>query len=339
MHNTTTRRKAIISGIGALIGVAGASAARAQTPEFRIKFGTDAPESFPLVIYARQAAQQIAKETGGRMQIEIFPASQLGTSTDMLSQVRSGALEMIGLQGATLSTLVPVAAINAVGFAFSDYPTVWRAMDGDLGNLVRKSFAPSGLQMPMRMWDSGFRLVFNKVRPVATPDDLKAMKIRVPVSPLWLSMFKGLGTSPVSINVGELYSALQTGIADGCELPISGFDSLKAYEVQKYCAVTNHIWDGYWPVFNARTWSRIPAPMQEIVVKAFDAAGVEQRKYNEQLSTDLVAQLQKKGVVFNRPPQEPFRQMLAKAGFYEEWRQKFGPEAWATLERYTGKLS
>jgi len=333
-----TRRALIGTGIGAAAGM-NPLRGYAQTPEFRFKCGTDAPETFPFVTYARKAAQKIVEESGGRLVVEIFPSSQLGTSTDMLSQVRSGALEMLGLQGATLSTFVPLAGINAVGFAFKDYPSVWAAMDGSLGAAIQKAFEKVSLLLPARIWDSGFRQIFSSKKQINTAEDLKNFKIRVPVSPLWLSMFNALGSSPVAINVAELYSALQTGIADGCELPISGFESLKAYEVQKYCALSNHIWDGYWPVVNAAAWRRLPTNLQEIFIKNFNAAGIEQRAYNADSAKKLETDLTQKGVVFNMPDTEQFKATLRKAGFYVEWKQKYGAEAWALLEQNVGSLT
>jgi tripartite ATP-independent transporter DctP family solute receptor len=333
-----TRRKLIGLGVMAAAAIAVPMRSKAAA-QFRFKCATDAPETHPFTTYARKAAQKIDKDTDGRLVVEVFANSQLGTSTDMLSQARSGSVEMLGLQSATLSTLVPIASISAVGFAFKDYPAVWAAMDGDVGSLVRDSFASTGLQLPCRAWDSGFRMIFSRKKKIVSPDDLKNFKIRVPVSPLWLSMFRGLGSAPVAINVAELYSALETGIADGCELPISGFESLKAYEVQKYGAITNHIWDGYWPVVNGRVWKSLPAELQEVFVRNFDEAGKEQRAFNEQLSNGFVTSLTHKGMSFNTPDRQPFRTTLSKAGFYAEWQKKFGPNAWDMLERHAGTLS
>lgn len=332
-------RRTVVRGIAATAGAALGFPALAQGKEFKFKLGTDVPETFPTVVYARKAAEKIASESKGRLRIEIFPASQLGSSTELLSQVRSGAVEMVALQGTTLSTLAPVAGINMVPFAFKDYATVWKAMDGDVGNLIRNSLAPFGLHVATKMWDGGFRQVFTASKRISTPEDFKGLKIRVPVSPIFVSTFRALGSSPVAINVSELYSALQTGIADGCELPLTGIDSLKLYEVQKQCSMTNHLWDGPWQVVNAKVWSRLPSDLQETFVRNFDAFAQEQRRFSEQQATELVPELEKKGMAFTRPKLAPFRKVLAASGFYGEWQKAFGSEAWAVLERYTGKLS
>src|SRR5918912_2743021 len=107
---------------------------------------------------------------------------------------------------------------------------------------------------PWKIWDNGFRQITTSTKPIQTPDDLKNFKIRVPPSPLWTSMFKALGAGPTTINFNEVYSALQTKVADGQENPLAIIDTAKLYEVQKYCSLTNHQWAGYHVAFNTAAW-------------------------------------------------------------------------------------
>src|SRR5271155_6045160 len=130
---------AVAGGIGAPF------VARAQQAEFTYKFANNLPESHPFVTRAREMAAAIKTETNGRFDLQVFPNSQLGSDTDMLSQVRSGGVEFFTLSGLILATLVPAAAINGMGFAFPDYDTVWKAMDGELGAYVRTQIAKSNL--------------------------------------------------------------------------------------------------------------------------------------------------------------------------------------------------
>ncbi len=155
----------------------------------------------------REAVERIRAQSGGRVDIQIFPNSQLGGDTDMLSQLRTGAIQMFNLSGLILSTFVPLASINGIGFAFKDYDQVWSAMDGALGAFIRAAIAKSGLYAFGAMWDNGYRQITSSTHPINAPDDLKGFKIRVPVSPLWTSMFKAFGASPASININEAYSA------------------------------------------------------------------------------------------------------------------------------------
>ncbi len=143
---------------------------RAGAAEFSYKYANNSPVDHPLNVRAREAAEKIKQDSGGRLEIEVFPNNQLGGDTDMLSQVRTGAIEFFTLSGLILSTLVPVASINGIGFAFKDYDQVWPAMDGELGAFVRAAIGKSGLFAFDKMWDNGYRQITSSTHPIATPD-------------------------------------------------------------------------------------------------------------------------------------------------------------------------
>lgn len=337
-------RRAFLQTVGTVSSVAAASTvlprlAFAQTAEFTLKYGNNTLASHPTNIRAKEAAEAIRRDTKGRVDLQVFPNGQLGGDSDMLSQVRSGALDFTTQGGTVLSPLVPVAAINGIGFAFENYNQVWAAMDGDLGKHVRQALSKVGLVAMDKCWDNGFRHITSSDKPIITPADLKGFKIRVPISPLWVSMFKVFGAAPTGINFSEVYSALQTKVVNGQENPLALINNSRMYEVQKYCSMTGHIWDGLWFIASAKTWSKLPKDLQEIVAKHLNAAAIAQRddlaKLNTQLETDLSA----KGLVFNRPDTAPFREMLKKTGFYADWHKKYGDEAWSLLEKYTSKLA
>jgi tripartite ATP-independent transporter DctP family solute receptor len=240
--------------------------------------------------------------------------------------------------GAVMQTLVPVAGINAVPFAFKDYAEVWAAMDGDLGAHVRSAVEPRGLYLFPRSLDNGFRNITTSTKPIEKVEDLQNLKIRVPPAPLWVSMFKALGASPTSISLAELYSALQTKVVDGQENPLVQIETVKIYEVQKYCSMTGHVWDGNWVAANGKRWSALPEDVRKLISARFDAAAVKQREDVARLNTELETSLKQKGLTFNYPEKAPFRDALTKAGFYAEWKQKYGAEPWSKLEKYAGTL-
>jgi tripartite ATP-independent transporter DctP family solute receptor len=341
MQNLT--RRTFLQTVGAVSGAAAASLlptpAFARQAEFTLKYGNNTLASHPTNIRANEAAEAIRRETKGRVDLQIFPNGQMGGDSDMLSQVRSGALDFTTQGGTVISTLVPLAAINAIGFAFKDYNQVWAAMDGDLGRHVRAAIAKVGLIPMEKCWDNGFRQVTSASRPIALPTDLKGFKIRVPVSPLWVSMFKALGASPTGINFSEVYSALQTKVVDGQENPLALIQNSRMYEVQKYCSMTGHIWDGLWFLASGRNWARLPKDLQVIVAKHLNAAAVNQREDLAKLNVQLETELTAKGMIFNRPDTAPFRAILQQSGFYADWHKKYGDEAWSLLEKYTGKLA
>ncbi|HTA98901.1 MAG TPA: TRAP transporter substrate-binding protein [Bradyrhizobium sp.] len=335
-------RRALLkaSAATAAMGAIGAPlVARAQTAEFTYKYANNLPDAHPLNMRAKEMAAAIKTETNGRVDLQIFPNNQLGSDTDMLSQIRSGGIEFFTLSGLILSTLVPAASINGIGFAFPDYDTVWKAMDGDLGAYVRGEITKAGLVVMDKIWDNGFRETTSSSKPINGPDDFKGFKIRVPVSPLWTSMFKAFDAAPASINFSEVYSALQTKIVEGQENPLAIISTAKLYEVQKFCSLTNHMWDGFWFLANRRAWEAMPEDISAIVAKNINAAAIKERVDVAKLNAGLQQELAGKGLVFNQPEVGPFREKLRSAGFYSEWKGKYGEQAWALLEKSVGKLS
>ena len=312
----------------------------AKAAEFTFKLGTNVPETHPLNIYLRKASAQIAEQTNGRFDLQLFPNNQLGGDSDMFSQLRSGALESFMLSGVNvLSTLIPSASIYGLGFAFKDYQALWSALDGKLGTHLRGQINKAGLMVMDRIWDNGFRQITTSTKPIKDPGDLQGFKIRVPVSALWTSLFKSLGAAPTAINFAEVYSALQTRIVDGQENPPAIISAAKLFEVQKYCSLTNHMWDGWWFLMNRRAWEPLPADIKETVARIVNAQCVAEREEVARQNTALKADLAAKGLIFNDVDPAPFREQLRKAGFYTEWRGKFGEEAWSILEESTGKLA
>ena len=337
----TMTRRTLLHTTGAAAGVAtfGILTRRGDAVEFVFRYANNNVVAHPMNVRLREAVERIKQESGGRMEIQLFPNSQLGGDTDMLSQLRTGAIQMFNLSGLILATYVPVAAINGIGFAFKDYDQVWTAMDGPLGAFIRGAIGRAGLYAFDNMWDNGYRQVTSSTHPVNAPEDLKGFKIRVPVSPLWTSMFKSLAASPTSININEVYSALQTKIVEGQENPLSLIDLFKFYEVQKYVSLTNHMWDGFWTLANARAWAELPKEMQQIVTRNINRAALEEREDVRQLNQSMQGELTRRGMVFNPTDTEKFRATLRSAGFYADWKQKYGPQAWAALEKQVGSLS
>ena len=340
MKTVTTRRTVLAAGLGGGAAIfAPAFIRNANAAEFSFKFANNLALTHPLNKQLQAAVDKIKSETGGRVEIQIFPSSQLGSDTDTLSQIRAGAVDFFTLSGLILSTLVPAASINGIGFAFPDYASVWKTMDGELGAYVRGQIDKVGLVAMDSIWDNGFRQMTSSTKPINSPADLKGFKIRVPVSPLWTSMFKAFEASPASINFNEVYSALQTKVVEGQENPLAIISTGKLFEVQKYCSLTNHMWDGFWLLSNKRVWEGIPADLRAIIAKNFNAAAIAEREDVAKLNAGLQGELAGKGLTFNATEAAPFRDALRKAGFYSEWKGKYGDQAWALLEKSVGTLS
>src|SRR4029450_8574645 len=335
-----SRRMLLRSAAGAVAAgtLLKSPAVLAQTAPLKLKFGNDLPVTHSVNVRLKEAIEAIVAETSGKVTITLFPNNQLGSDTDMMTQLRSGALELATMPGTVMSTLIPTASLTGVGFAFTSYDKVWAAMDGEVGKYIRGNIEKVGLTPFEAVWDNGFRQITSSTKPITEPEDLTNFKIRVPVVPLWVAMFSAFGAAPVSSPLSEAYSALQTKIADGQENPLALIESAKFYEVQKYCSLTNHSWDGFWLISSGRIWKTLPKEVQEVLQKHFNAAAKKQRDDIVKANADYQKILESKGLTFNTTNAEAFQATLAKTSFYKDAKAKFGNEAWALLQKYAGNI-
>ena len=310
----------------------------ASAAEFELKYATGQDPSHPVNLRAQEALARIREATSGRIDIKLFPANQLGSDTDLLTQVRNGSIEFFNLSSLILATLVPISGITSVGFAFKNYAEVWGAMDGQLGDHIRSEIAKTPIFTVSKIWDNGFRHVTSSTREIRGPADLKGFKLRVPPAPPLTSLFKALDASPTPINFNEVYTSLQTKVVEGQENPLAIIATTRLYEVQKSCSLTAHVWDGYWVLGNKRAFAKLPSDVQAIITRELDKSAGDQRADIAKLSETLKADLKAKGITFIDVQQDDFRKALASTNFYAEWKQKYGPTAWDLMQKVSGKL-
>ncbi|GAC1583308.1 MAG: TRAP transporter substrate-binding protein [Candidatus Elarobacter sp.] len=310
-----------------------------KAAEFTLKYGLDLPADHPINVRSVEAFARIAKATQGRVQIKSFPTSQLGSDPSMIAQLRSGALEAVAMPGAFLNAIVPVASIENVAFAFPNRETVFRAMDGDLGRVIREEFTAKGLVVLDKIWENGFRDITTSTKPIRTVADLAGLKIRVSPGKIRVDTFQSFGAAPTPIALSELYTSLQTHVIDAQENPLLLIEQQKFYEVQKYVSLSEHIWSGYWTLFNQDVWNTFPAGVQGIIAHEMGAATLAARNDNLNLSRSVRDKLARRGMVFNDVDKNSFKKKLIEAKYYERWKAEFGPTAWNALEKYATKLA
>ena len=328
-------RRAIVGGLGAGLLVA---PARGRADALRMSMGSPMPQGHPATTCLVEALDAIRAESDGRIDITLYPDSQLGGELSMQSQLRAGAIAFTLSSASSLQTLVPIAGIPGVAYAFTGYVPLWSALDeGPLSERIRDGLAKVGLTA-FRVVDNGFRDVITAARPIAAVSDLRGLKIRVPPSPLLTSLFRALGAAPTTIGLAETYAALQTGLADGMENSLPQIEATRVYEVQRYLSRTGHSWDGLWILAHGRTWNDLPRDAQTLIGRHLDAAVARQRQAFVAMNTQSEARLRAKGLVVSTPDRAPFRAALEAAGYYADWKARFGREAWSALEHHTGPL-
>jgi tripartite ATP-independent transporter DctP family solute receptor len=311
----------------------------AHAAEFEYKFATGQSPTNPINTRLQEAIDRIAAASGGQLTMKLFPNNQLGSDTDLISQVRAGGVEFLNVSNSVLSTLVPSAALVNVGFAFQNYDQVWKGVDGPLGQFITGQVEKSGIQVVGPYADNGFRQITSSDTAIHGPADLKDFHIRVPVSPIFTGLFQALGASPTSINFNEVYTALQTKLVGGQENGLVVIETAKLYEVQKYCAMTGHIWDCFGLLANRRAMARLPDKLQEIVRAEIHRAIMDQRADAARLDASLKATLQSKGMQFVDVDRAAFRAVLQKSSFYNDWRARFGDAGWNALQSVSGPLA
>ena len=311
---------------------------KARAAQFAWKYGsTNTPEQ-PANAAVVRAFARIRDETHGALDITPFYSGSLGSENAMLAQIRLGALEMMSMAGLSLDIIVPLASIEGVAYAFPDRRAIFNAMDGDLGKMVRNELPTRGIIAMERIWENGYRYMTSGAKPIRTPDDLQGMKFRVPTGKLFLDTMSSLGVIAANIPVNQVYIALQTHLVDAQETPLATIEEMRFYEVQKYLALTRHIWGGYWMIFSREKWESLPRNVQEVVRKHVNAAAIAERQASENIQQSLRTQLQSQGLTINDVDTSSFKAKLAASGYYTRWRNEYGATGWAALEKYAGPL-
>jgi tripartite ATP-independent transporter DctP family solute receptor len=327
------------AGGAGIAASAGLLRAPASAAEFSYKLGNDQTPTHPMTIETIAAAKRIFDASGGRVDIRVFPNSSLGNDPQMLAQARSGALEFLQIGNNVAANVVPAAALESIPFAFASYKELMSAANGELGTYIGEGLAKAGLQKFKNSFYGGSFQMQSRLGPVASPADLKGLKIRVPPGPIDVATFKAFGGTPTVISLGDVYTALQTHIVDAIEVPLPTIENFKFYELVKYSSQTAHSNLIYILVANQDAWAKLPKKWQDLVEREFGAAALQASAAMLEDERSIQARLEAQGVAFNRPPAAPFRKAIRDAGLYPQWRDLYGAPAWELLEKVTGKLT
>jgi tripartite ATP-independent transporter DctP family solute receptor len=262
-----TRTRSLVCLMVALGLVAAASSAWAQT--LKIRFAGNMPaqnhSSKAMVVFK----EEVEKLSGGKIQVDLFPAMQLGGASENVDMVKSGTLFMAYAGAAYFVGYIPEFGVISLPFLFKDRPTTQKIMTGPLGKELLKEADKAGFA-GLAFWDLGSRNITNSKRPIAQPNDLDGIKLRLQPSKVMMNTFKALGANPVAMDIKEVYSALKQGVIDAQENPFTHIRDHRFYEVQKYLSVTGHFYDVMAVVANKKSWNDQPREFQEILLKGIE---------------------------------------------------------------------
>ena len=309
----------------------------AHAAEITWRVGHVAPIDTPLHQHLLEAAEAIAKRSDGRMELLVIGEGRAGIPSGLLAQVRGGGLEMTVASCTQLSPTVALCSIPLVGFVFGGYNSLWPAIDGELGEMIRTQISSQlNLEIPEKVWDFGFRHITTSAHPIRTPADLVGLKIRTQIDADEMDMFRALGAVPVVITLPYLRMALEHHQIDGQEgmLPVVAYARLN--EVQAYCAMTHHIWDGLWMCINAAAWKRLPERLQRIVNNTLNGSALRQREDSAKMELSIRTSLAGAGMKFTDVDLGNFRDVLRRYGYYARIREKLGEHTWNVVQKATG---
>ena len=272
---TTRTLTRLLTPLSLAVALMAAFPAQAQQKlQIAGNFATEHPSS---VAIEQVFKAEIAKRTNNQLQVDVFSAMQLGGAKENVDAVRSGTLALTWVGAAYLSRIVPELEAVALPFVFPNREVALRVIDGPVGEAIDKKLQAKGFTS-LGWMELGLRHVTNNRRPIKTMADLKDLKIRLQPSETHLESFRALGANPISMDVKELYSALEQGVVDGEENPYTVIKASRYGEVQKYLSNTGHFFDFIAVIGSKKALEQLKPEYQEAVREAMKATVIFQRK-------------------------------------------------------------
>ena len=299
------RRKFLKTGVAAGLTLGAPYIARGAGP-LTMKLAHFSPEEHPANIAAKQFASKVEIRTNGAIKINIFPNNALGAPPEQAQGIKLGTIDMgLPTQG-QLDKFDTAFAAVPLPFVFDSPEHVYRTLDGPGMKWLAPLAEKQGFIL-LANWDYGFRNLTNSVRPIHTPDDVKGLKIRTPPELQIQASMEALGAVVQAIAFPELYLALSQKVVDGEENPIPTIYFGKFYEVQKYLAMTRHVYNNMIHTINPNSWKKLTPEQQQIFREESAASGNLMRKLMGETEADNIKKLEAAGMQVTRPDLAPFR--------------------------------
>jgi len=283
--------------------------------EIIIKFSHVVAPDTPKGRAAEKFKQLAEQMTKGRVKVEIYPNSQLYKDREEIEALQSGAVQMLA---PSMAKFGPMGArefeLFDLPFLFPDQEVLHRVMDGEVGKKLFAKLDTKGVT-GLAFWDNGFKQMSSN-RPMHSPSDLKGLKMRIQSSKVLTAQMKALGANPQVMAFSEVYTALQQGVVDGTENPVSNFYTQKMNEVQKHMTMSNHGYLGYAVIVNKAFWDGLPADVRSELTQAMKEATEYERSIAQSDNDDALAKVisAKTTTVYELTPAER-----------EEWKKALIP--------------
>lgn len=258
-------RRSLMVAAGAALALMSIEPVRAA--DIVIKVGHVTQTSHPFHAGAEMFKSAVAKKSGGKMEIAIYPARQLGDDRQLLEGVRLGTIDAAVVSSSTFSLFTPVMDALQLPWLINSYEELADALASPPAKKMLESLDTLGIK-GLGYYEGGFRHFINRTRPVRSAADLQGLKIRVVPNPLHIAIFKAAGTNPTPMPYGEIYTALQTGALDGAEMNISSIFSERFYENAKYVSLTGQFFFPAVVIMNRAKFQRLSAEQRAVLEEA-----------------------------------------------------------------------
>jgi TRAP-type transport system periplasmic protein len=314
-----SRRQFLSSlGAGAALAVSGRAASAADP--ITLKFATNDTTQDTSYFIAQKFGAELAKRTNDKYRVQVFVGGSLGSGVNVASSLQTGIVDCAILTAGFLASLVPSIQIVDLPFLFKDRATAERILDGDVG---KKIFAEADQRNIVGLtWGwYGWRQIETREKAITGPDDLKGLKMRIQPSPVFAAMFKAVGAQPVVMDGSEVYLALSQKIVDGVEFPLPTVVTFKMYEVNKYIALTNHVYNAGVLVMSKQRWNQM-TPEDQAAIQASAAAVQKQWRDDIGAAADKAGQFCKeKGMQITETNYKAFQAKMEPV--YNEFKPKY----------------
>jgi tripartite ATP-independent transporter DctP family solute receptor len=270
----------------------------------------------------------VEAESSGSIEVQLFPAGQLGGERELIESAKLGTLQMCMVSGAVAGYFKPAMVLD-IPYLFSSAPVAWKVLDGAFGDELSAALLKQTGLRNLAYGETGFRNFTNSKRPVHSPADLAGLKIRVMETPLYVTMVKSLGAAPTPIAWPEVYTSLQQGVVDGQENPVGTIIQAKFAEVQKYLTLDGHTYGADFLLINDAFFKGLSQEQQEVIKRAAIVAGTCSRAIQELSSAMGVSKLKEAGMQVYAPTSKERAEFKnATQGPVIEWMKGQVDPAW-----------
>lgn len=274
------------------------------------KLGHNFTETHPVHISLQQFAQDVEKETEGRVKISIFPNAVLGDDISMIEQLQGDVIQMMKVSTSFVENFSPLYGVFSIPYLFDTREQFFNVMKSPIVEKIYKSSRPQGFTA-LTYYDSGARSFYTKNKAIMHPNDLKGLKIRVIPSPIFVRMIELLGGAATAMPFGEVYTAIQTGTVDGAENNPVALIDMKHAEVAKQFSFDEHSMTPDVLIVNNTTWDSLSDADRLSISNAAKRSTELQVVLWAESTEKSIIEAEKLGVNFNYPEKGPFRDAVA----------------------------